>query len=164
MSVAQRQANSHGRFLELSEYGGEGRRSFIIISEGDGSGWGNCVSPMRNVVKYFEQKGAVRSRNGEAFGANPAMPRSVEQGRQSYVDVLLGKRHIQEIENMSRRIMGNSGMQTLKGVEGFGRKEARTLLGNQTVQAGDNNSKTITAVLEGVSDFQTLRNILISLK
>lgn len=34
--------------------------------------------------------------------------------------------------------MGNSGMQTLKGVEGFGRKEAWALLGNHTVQAGDN--------------------------
>lgn len=78
--------------MELSEYGAEGQRSFIIISEGrDSSGWGNCVSPMRKVVKYFEQKGAVRSRNGEAFGANPAMPRSVEQGQHSYVDVLLGK-------------------------------------------------------------------------
>jgi hypothetical protein len=108
------------------------------------------------------------------FGANPAMlPPLVEQGRQSYVDVLLGKGHFQEIENTSRCINGqfgdanvflisqknilksakNSGMQTLKGVEGFGGKEARTLLGNHTVQAGDDSLKTITAVLGGVSDF-----------
>lgn len=50
-------------------------------------------------------------------------------------------------------LMGNSGMQTLKGVEGFGGKEARTSLRNHTVQAGDDSSKTITAILGGMSDF-----------
>jgi hypothetical protein len=37
--------NNHGRFMELSKYGGGGRHSFIIVLKGqDGSGWGNCFS------------------------------------------------------------------------------------------------------------------------
>lgn len=33
----------HDRYIELSEYGGGGRRSFVVISEGsDGKGWMDC--------------------------------------------------------------------------------------------------------------------------
>lgn len=32
--VMQRRSNSHGNFLELFEYGGKGRRSFVIILKG----------------------------------------------------------------------------------------------------------------------------------
>jgi hypothetical protein len=38
--VVQRRKNSFGNFLELSEYGGKGRRSYVIIPEGyEGKGW-----------------------------------------------------------------------------------------------------------------------------
>jgi hypothetical protein len=32
--MVQRRNNSYGNFLELFEYGGKGRRSFVIIPEG----------------------------------------------------------------------------------------------------------------------------------
>jgi hypothetical protein len=42
--IVQRRANSHERFLEVSEYRTGGLRSFIIIPEGrEGNGPGNCV-------------------------------------------------------------------------------------------------------------------------
>lgn len=41
--VAHRCANSHGRVLELLEYG-VGQQSFIVIPEGHGCrGWSDCV-------------------------------------------------------------------------------------------------------------------------
>lgn len=65
--------------MELSEYSDGGHRSFNIISKGqEGSGWGNCVSQMRWVVMYFEQKGVVRRMNGEVFGSNLGLLHTVE--------------------------------------------------------------------------------------
>lgn len=43
--VAHRRLNSHGRYLELSEYGGGGESSFIVIPEAnEGRGWVECVA------------------------------------------------------------------------------------------------------------------------
>jgi hypothetical protein len=70
--------------MELSEYSDGGQRSFNIISKSqEGSGWGNCVSQMRCVVMYFEQKGVVRSTNGEVFGSNLGLLRTVEHKHRS---------------------------------------------------------------------------------
>jgi hypothetical protein len=45
--------------LELSKYGGGGWHSFAIVPEGrDGSGWGNCLSQMSCLEKYYEKRGA----------------------------------------------------------------------------------------------------------
>lgn len=43
--VARRRSNGHGRYLKLSEYGGGGRKSSIVIPEGNkGRGWAECVA------------------------------------------------------------------------------------------------------------------------
>ncbi|GLT69622.1 hypothetical protein SLA2020_417590 [Shorea laevis] len=42
--VAQRRSNGYGHYLELSEYGGGGRRGFIVFPEGhEGRGWVECT-------------------------------------------------------------------------------------------------------------------------
>jgi hypothetical protein len=42
--VAQRCSNSYGWFSAVEEYGGVGRRGFIVLSKGqEGKGWRNCV-------------------------------------------------------------------------------------------------------------------------
>ena len=39
--VAHRRVDSHDRFLDALKYGAGGQQSSIIISEGEGSGWGS---------------------------------------------------------------------------------------------------------------------------
>lgn len=90
--IVQTRANSHERFLEVSEYRTGGRQSFIIIPEGrEGSGPGNCVVQMRKAVIYIEQQGVIGSRFGKAYGANPSMHWIVDKGRWFYVDALVRK-------------------------------------------------------------------------
>jgi hypothetical protein len=45
--------NSYGNFLELSEYGGRGQISFVIILEGnDGKGWVDYIIPNHAHIKH----------------------------------------------------------------------------------------------------------------
>jgi hypothetical protein len=54
--VMQRRKNSNGNFLELSEYGGKGRRSFVIIPEGnEGKGWNDCRSQLQRLKMHYEK-------------------------------------------------------------------------------------------------------------
>jgi hypothetical protein len=54
--VMQRRTNSHGNFLELSEYGGKGRRSFVIIPEGiEGKGWEDCRVQLQRLKIHHEK-------------------------------------------------------------------------------------------------------------
>jgi hypothetical protein len=54
--VMQRKKNSHGNFLELSEYGGKGRRSFVIIPEGhEGKGWKDCRAQLQRLKMHYEK-------------------------------------------------------------------------------------------------------------
>jgi hypothetical protein len=55
--VMQRRNNSHGNFLELSEYGGKGRRSFVIIPEGiEGKGWEDCWVQLQRLKMHHEKQ------------------------------------------------------------------------------------------------------------
>jgi hypothetical protein len=52
----QRRKNSHGNYLELSEYEGKGHRSFVIISEGhEGKGWKECRSQLQRLKLHYEK-------------------------------------------------------------------------------------------------------------
>lgn len=55
-----------------------------------------------------------------------------------------------------------TGKQRVKAMEIFGRKEARLLPKDHVVQAGDDGSNT--SVLEGVFNFQPLKDAMLSLK
>jgi hypothetical protein len=67
--IAHRHANSHGRFLELLEYGAGGQQSFIVILEGhEGRGWGDCVEQLGKVVNFLEPLGLVGSREDKTHG------------------------------------------------------------------------------------------------
>jgi hypothetical protein len=56
MVKLQRRSNSHGNFLELSEYGGKGRRSFVIIPEGiEGKGWEDCRVQLQRLKIHHEK-------------------------------------------------------------------------------------------------------------
>jgi hypothetical protein len=71
--VMQRRTNSHGNFLELSEYGGKGRRSFVIIPEGiEGKGWEDCRVQLQR-LKIHQEK------NRQKIGADRELVGKKEQ-------------------------------------------------------------------------------------
>jgi hypothetical protein len=87
--------------LELSKYGGGGWHSFAIVPEGrDGSGWGNCLSQMSCLEKYYEKRGAGGNRIEEKSGEVPVLPWTVEHGWRSYAEVLERKGQSHMIERL----------------------------------------------------------------
>lgn len=59
--MVQKINNFYGNFLELSKYGGKGRRSFVIIPEGnDGKGWVDCRIQLCRLKTYFDKQRVVR--------------------------------------------------------------------------------------------------------
>lgn len=72
---------------------------------------------------------------------------TVEHRRRSYAEMVEAKGQVQERGDMSRGIMGKSGKQSLKAMDGFGRREAKTFPGDHAAQAGVDLSMN---VLEGV--------------
>jgi hypothetical protein len=71
--VMQRRTNSHGNFLELSEYGGKGRRSFVIIPEGiEGKGWEDCRVQLQRLKIHHEK-------NRQKIGADRELVGKKEQ-------------------------------------------------------------------------------------
>jgi hypothetical protein len=56
--IMQKRQNHYGQFLEITEYGKGGRRSYILIPEGRESyGWGRCILQLRRFVKHFAPAG-----------------------------------------------------------------------------------------------------------
>jgi hypothetical protein len=93
--IAHRHANSHGRFLELSEYGVRARRSFIVILEGhEGRGWSDCVEQMRKAINFLEPHGQVGSKEDKTHCGFSLLSRLVENGQRSYD---------QKIEDLGRK-------------------------------------------------------------
>ncbi|GLT53005.1 hypothetical protein SLA2020_263050 [Shorea laevis] len=87
--VAQRRANGHRRFLELSEYGVGWWRSFMVISEGgEGRGWVGCAAQLRKVVNFFEP-----SRNAGRRIKKSSVPSVMQlvEGRRMFAEALVGK-------------------------------------------------------------------------
>jgi hypothetical protein len=59
--VVLRRKNKHGQFIELSEYGGGGRRSYVVIPEGsDGKGWLDVWVQLQKLSNYHAKQQAGR--------------------------------------------------------------------------------------------------------
>jgi hypothetical protein len=60
--IVQRRKNSYGKYLELSEYGGKGQRSYVIIPEGyDGKGWEDGRQQLQKLKVHHEKQKEVAS-------------------------------------------------------------------------------------------------------
>jgi hypothetical protein len=65
--VIQRRSNNCGNFMEFSEYGEDGRRSFIIIPEGDeGKGWKECRMQILRLKQHYEKQQSKGTQAGKA--------------------------------------------------------------------------------------------------
>jgi hypothetical protein len=74
--VLLRRNNRFRNFLELSEYGEKGRRSFIIIPEGeDGKAWTDCREQLSKLKFYHEKQKLGRTSPEKHPGKPAAGPR-----------------------------------------------------------------------------------------
>jgi hypothetical protein len=88
------------------------------------------------VVKLVEHKDIISQQEGRDVFLIRGCLQTVEHGRRSYEEVMEAKGEVQERGDMSMSIMGKSGKQSLKAMDGFGRREAKTLSGDHAAQAG----------------------------
>jgi hypothetical protein len=81
----QKRMNKYGKFMEITEYGRGGRRSFVVIPEGrEGQGWKHCIVQLGRLVNYMNQ-----TRDTEVKKV-PIQPREVVPGR-TFAAVVEGK-------------------------------------------------------------------------
>ncbi|GLT60936.1 hypothetical protein SLA2020_336750, partial [Shorea laevis] len=161
--ILHRRGNKYGRFLELSEYGDGGRRSFVILPEGrKGSGWAKCLSQLRRVAKSFEKEQTDKTKLVEISRECPVQKRTVEKGESSYAAVLVGKGHCPELLEGSRGKLGSGASSLLPNEEALGRKVPPSLAENLAGKAG----ALIMPLqyLKGNFELETLRSMLRSFK
>jgi hypothetical protein len=97
----QKRKNKYGKFMELTEYGRGGRRSFVVIPEGrEGQGWKHCIVQLVRLVNYMNQ-----TRDKEVKKA-PIQPREVVPGR-TFAAVVEGKNSDTGTESREEGNMGN---------------------------------------------------------
>lgn len=79
----------HGNFLELSEYGGKGRRNFEIIPEGiEGKGWEDCRVQLQRLKLHYEKQREVKSPAGAPMGKKPVGQTSGVQKAKPLVGIM----------------------------------------------------------------------------
>jgi hypothetical protein len=89
--VVLRRKNKYGQFIELSEYVGGGRRSYVVISEGsDGKGWVDVWVQLQKLTAYHAKQQAGGIVAWRKYDAAPKTTGLRREG-QSYAAVLGGK-------------------------------------------------------------------------
>lgn len=81
----------------------------------------------------------------------------MEDGRQTFVEALLGKEQEKEIENLSRDSLGIAENQTLRKMEDFGKQDLLMLPGNHT---GGDTGTSPSMDKEKFLDFSTVKTTL----
>lgn len=152
--VLQKRRNNYGTFMELIEYGGGGRRRYVIIPEGrDSIGWGCCVSQLRRLVKHVEQTGIVDLEIDPTKG----QPRVVEWRQQTFAEAVAGKGLTKEIEDKSKGGKGKIENKPSMESEDTRKQEGSFIPVDPADQAGLILAKN---VMEG--NVQALKEILVS--
>ena len=82
--------------MELSEYGGGVRRSFVIVPEGDdGMGWKECRMQLLWLKQHYEKQCSEVTQTGkalvEAYVGNVVKGSQGIHGKVSYAEVVTGK-------------------------------------------------------------------------
>jgi hypothetical protein len=95
--MLQRRSNNYGNFVELSEYGGGVRRSFVIVLEGDdGMGWKECRMQLLWLKQHYEKQCSEGTQTGkalvEAYVGHVVKGSQGIHGKVSYAEVVTGVR------------------------------------------------------------------------
>jgi hypothetical protein len=97
----------------------------------------------------------------KTYGGLMLLLRLVKNGRQLYVEVLVGKGHDRKIEDLAREKSDNTEVQTLKKMDGFGNKDFVLFPENQ---AGGDSVIFPLVVKEDLPHLCSVTNMLVSLK
>ena len=98
----QKRMNKYGKFVEITEYGRGGRRSFVVIPEGrEGQGWKHCIVYLGCLVTYMDH-----TRDTELKKV-PVQLRAVVLGW-TFAAVVEGKNSETGTEKREEGKMGNS--------------------------------------------------------
>jgi hypothetical protein len=153
----QKRMNKYGRFMEITEYGRRGRRSFVVIPEGrEGQGWRQCILQMGRLVKYLEQ---VRDTTKKSL---PVQPRGVVPGR-TFADVVEGKKPENGTEKREECIIGISAAEiNVVTVENSKKGKEKILAPiNQTALKWED---LVVILNEGVFNMRNMRDTLEDIK
>jgi hypothetical protein len=98
--IVQRRKNSYGKYLELSEYGGKGRRSYVIIPEGnEGKGWKDGRQQLQRLKTHHEKQkqkqagplcGASEGGKGEEKMSGATEEMKPVKAQRSYAETVIG--------------------------------------------------------------------------
>jgi hypothetical protein len=97
--IMQRRKNSYGNYLELSEYGGKGRRSYVVIPEGyEGKGWKDGRLQLQRLKLHHEkQKEKVSlveepegKKGGQSSGGTQEIKKLETNAQRSYAETVKG--------------------------------------------------------------------------
>jgi hypothetical protein len=89
--VVLRRKNKHGQFIELSEYGGGGWQSNVVILEGsDGKGWLDVWVQLQKLTTYHAKQQVGETASGRKTDTTPKVIGLRREG-QSYAAVLGGQ-------------------------------------------------------------------------
>ena len=149
----QKRMNKYGRFMEITEYGRRGRRSFVVIPEGrEGQGWRQCILQMGRLVKYLEQTKDTTKKS------LPVQPRVVVPGR-TFADVVEGKKPETGEEKRVEGSMGISAAEINVGTVENSEKGKEKILetGNQATLKWED---MVVLLNEGVVNLRNMRDML----
>jgi hypothetical protein len=142
--------------LEITEYGKEWRRSYILILEGrESCGWGRCISQLRRLVKHFAPAGIT----GQQRRLIQGQLRPVEDHR-TFAKVVARQRVEKENESLTKGSMRRIVIQPGSVSNKIGK--------NERCVPGDHADRlwfeTLKFAEEGAFTAQALQNLLLSLR
>jgi hypothetical protein len=145
----QKRLNKYGKFMEITEYGRGGRRSFVVIPEGrEGQGWKHCIVQLGRLVMYME-----KTRDTELTKA-PVKPRVVVPGR-TFAAVVKGKNS----EKGEEGKMGNSAPEINEGTVDKPEKGKEKELESENL-AGLKRDDFLALLNEGTINMKMMREML----
>jgi hypothetical protein len=155
MYVVQRRNNSYGNFLELSEYGGKGRRSFVIISEGiEGKRWEDCRAQLQRLKLHYEKQREMKSFVEALVGKKTVGKKSGEEKEKLPVGITYAAAVVGEKAIAGKTHIAGEGVSNLEGTNSI------------EVVPGDHakHQREIVAPQYQGEDMQGLKEMLVSLQ
>jgi hypothetical protein len=149
----QKRMNKYGKFMEITEYGRGGRRSFLVIPEGrEGQGWKHYIVQLGRLVMYME-----KTRDTELKKA-PVQPRVVVPG-QTFAAVVKGKNSEIDSEKGEEGKMGNSAPEINEGTIEKPEKGKEKELEAENL-AGLKRDEFLALLNEGAINMKIMREML----
>ena len=170
MNVLLQRNNKFGNFLELSEYGEKGRRSFVIFPEGEeGKGWMDCRVQLSKLKQFHDKQKVGEPLPGGHTGKSVAGATGLIKGQweistahinmqgvhKSFAEIVKGSGHFLKVN--PQQVAGKD-----KGGEHFFEKSKATV--KPLEDASSNDLEQAEKTKEEHVDILTFRDLLSDFK